>query len=174
MTPNHVVNTARAVLTVGSVTAAILMLGPWAGLEETLGMSDKVAHAVAFGSLVAISFLAFPRMRRNDLAAAAVLLGASVEIAQLFTPDRTASFDDLFADAVGVTLVYAISHIEQLRAMARKQGSASFSEIKAQNRRRRRRRAAAIQDAAMAGDTGHPRQDGGFASRASQHFPRRA
>src|SRR6187402_3530178 len=102
LTPNHVVTIARAVLACGVLTAAVLMLGPWPGLERVFGLSDKAAHAIAFGGLVAVSFLAFPRLRRNDLALAAVMLGASVEVAQLFTSDRSGSFSDLFADTAGV------------------------------------------------------------------------
>ncbi len=112
LTPNHVVTTARAVLVVGALTAAVLMLGPWPGLEQVFGLSDKAAHAIAFGALVAVSFLAFPRMRRNDLAIAAIMLGASVEVAQLFTADRSASIGDLLADTAGVSIIYLASHIE--------------------------------------------------------------
>src|SRR6187431_154169 len=102
LTPNHVVTIARAVLACGVLTAAVLMLGPWPGLEQVFGLSDKAAHAIAFGGLLAVSFLAFPRMRRNDLALAAVLLAASVEVAQLFTADRSSSIGDVLAGAAGV------------------------------------------------------------------------
>jgi VanZ family protein len=113
LTPNHVVTTARAVLIAGALTAAVLMLGPWPGLEQVFGLSDKTAHAIAFGGLVAVSFLAFPRMRRNDLALAAVLLGASVEVAQMFTADRSASISDLLADTAGVVDMLADSAHEK-------------------------------------------------------------
>jgi VanZ family protein len=144
LTPNHVVTTARAVLVAGALTAAVLMLGPWPGLEQVFGLSDKAAHAIAFGGLVAVSFLAFPRMRRNDLAIAAVLLGASVEVAQMFTSDRSASISDLLADTAGVGVVYLASHIENLRALARQRGTATFAEIAAQDRRRGARRLAPV------------------------------
>lgn len=175
LTPNHVVTTARAVLVVGALTAAVLMLGPWPGLEQVFGLSDKAAHALAFGGLVAVSFLAFPRMRRNDLAIAAIMLGASVEVAQLFTADRSASIGDLAADTVGVAVVYLASHIEGLRAMARQRGAATFAEIVAQDRRRGARRLAPVIQAAFpapAEDAESP--TGGFASRAARRFPRQA
>lgn len=176
LTPNHVVTTARAVLVAGALTAAALMLGPWPGLEQVFGLSDKAAHAIAFGGLVAVSFLAFPRMRRNDLAIAAVLLGASVELAQMFTADRSASISDLLADTVGVGVVYLASHIENLRSLARKRGSATFADIAAQDRRRGGRRLAPVIQAAFPAPAGGAEADrpSSFASRAARRFPRRA
>jgi hypothetical protein len=176
LTPNHVVTTARAALIGGGMTAAVLMLGPWPGLEHVFGLSDKAAHAIAFGSLLAVSFLAFPRMRRNDLALAAVLLGASVEVAQLFTADRSASFADLGADSLGVGVVYFASHFEALRALARQRGGASFHEIAAQHRRRGARRLAPVIKALSPSprQTAQAQRPTSFADRASRRFPRRA
>ncbi len=178
LTPNHVVTTARAVLVAGALTAAVLMLGPWPGLEQVFGLSDKAAHALAFGGLVAIAFVAFPRMRRNDLALAAVFLGASVELAQLFTADRSSSFGDLFADAVGVGVVHLASHIEALRSQARKRGSVSFQDIATQERRSRRpkRRPTQVIQGAFppASDLAEAERPTSFANRASRRFPRHA
>ena len=178
LTPNHVVTTARAVLVAGALTAAVLMLGPWPGLEQVFGLSDKAAHAIAFGALVAVSFVAFPRMRRNDLALAAVLLGASVELAQLFTADRSGSLGDLFADALGVGAVHLASHIEALRAQARKRGSVAFQDIAAQERRHRRpkRRPAQVIQVAFppTGDAAEADRPTSFANRAARRFPRHA
>lgn len=176
LTPNHVVTTARAVLVVGALTAAVLMLGPWPGLEQVFGLSDKAAHALAFGGLLAVSFVAFPRMRRNDLAVAAILLGASVEAAQLFTADRSASIGDLLADTAGVAVIYLASHIEGLRAMARQRGAATFAEIAAQDRRRGARRLAPVIQATFPApaEAEAERSTGGFASRAARRFPRQA
>ena len=173
LTPNHVVTTARAVLVTGALTAAVLMLGPWPGLEQVFGLSDKAAHALAFGGLLAVSFLAFPRMRRNDLAIAAVMLGASVEVAQLFTADRSASFADLFADAAGVSAVYLCSQIEGLRALARQRGSIAFSDILAQDRRRGARRLSPVIRAVFPAQPVESERPASFANRASRHFPPR-
>jgi len=174
LTPNHVVTTARAVLVTGALTAAALMLGPWPGLEQVFGLSDKAAHAIAFGGLVAVAFLAFPRMRRNDLAIAAILLGASVELAQMFTTDRSASLGDLLADSTGVAFVYLASHIENLRALARQRGGASFAEIAAQDRRRGARRPAAVIQTVFPPVEAESERPASFASRAARRFPRRA
>ena len=166
LTPNHVVTTARAVLVAGALTAATLMLGPWPGLEEVFGLSDKAAHAIAFGGLLAVSFLAFPRMRRNDLAIAAVMLGATVEVAQLFTADRSASFNDLFADTAGV---------ESVRALARKKGEMTFADIAAQDRRRGARRLSPVIKAVFTPPVqpAEAERPANFAGRASRHFPSR-
>lgn len=175
LTPNHVVTTARTVLVVGALTAAVLMLGPWPGLEQVFGLSDKAAHAIAFGALVAVSFLAFPRMRRNDLAIAAIMLGASVEVAQLFTADRSASIGDLLADTAGVSIIYLASHIENLRALARQRGAATFADIAAQDRRRGARRLAPVIQAAFPTPTeAEAEPSASFASRAARRFPRQA
>lgn len=167
LTPNHVVIAAKVVLIAGAATALTLMLGPFQGLEQVFGLNDKAAHALAFGGLTAVSFLAFPRMRRNDLAIAAILLGASAEVAQLFA-DRSASFGDLAADAAGVGVIFFASHIEAIRREARERGFVTFKDIKAENnRRRRRRRKTVAPQPAMDAD-----RSGGFAARAAAHFPR--
>jgi len=176
LTPNHVVTTARAALVGGAVTAAVLMLGPWPGLEQVFGLSDKAAHAIAFGGLLAVSFLAFPRMRRNDLAIAAVMLGASIEVAQLFTTDRSGSFGDLFADSLGVGVIYVASHIENVRALARQRGGATFGEIAAQDRRRGARRLAPVIQAVFPepSEAAEAQAPTSFAARAARRYPRRA
>lgn len=171
LTPNHVVTAAKAVLFVGAGTAVTLMLGPYQGLEQVFGLSDKAAHALAFGGLTAVSFLAFPRMRRNDLAVAAILLGASIEVAQFFA-HRSASVTDLAADAVGVAVVYLASHIEAVRRDARERGAMDFADISAQKNRRRRRRSSVVMPGAEPAEAENARS--GFAARAAARFPRGA
>ncbi len=118
LTPNHVVTTARAVLVVGALTAAVLMLGPGRAWSRCSASATRRPTPSPSGPWCAVSFLAFPRMRRNDLAIAAIMLWASVEVAQLFTADRSASIGDLLADTAGVPIIYLASHIENLRALA--------------------------------------------------------
>lgn len=167
LTPNHVVITARAVLLFGSLAAAILMLGPFQGMEASFGLTDKSAHALAFGGLTAVSFAAFPRMRRWDLARAALLLGGAAEVAQMFG-GRSASLADWGADAVGVMTVYGSSLIESARKMARDHGSLPFSSIAAMDRRKSRPSIPVISPAAHS-DTLRPMR---FAERAARQFPR--
>lgn len=165
--PAHVVYAARLALIGGSLTVTILTLGPFQGAEQNFGLNDKMAHAIAFGGLVAIAFLAFPRSRRSDLAIAALVLGAAIEVAQLFG-HRSASVLDWLADAVGVWAVYGASMIETVRKSAREHGHLTFSQIAAMDRRRRRRRQPAVFEPARGASNVTS-----FAERASRRFPAR-
>ncbi|MDI1365429.1 MAG: VanZ family protein [bacterium] len=170
LTPNHVVITARAVLLLGALTVAILTLGPFQGAEQIFGLTDKSAHAIAFGGLTALSFAAFPRMRRTDLARTVLILGGAVEVAQLFS-GRSASLADWAADAVGVVTVYGSSLIESARKMARDHGALPLSTILATDRRRSRKAVTPPLTPVHARD-GEPVAR--FADRAARRFPRRA
>lgn len=165
--PRHIVPVARGALVLGVLAVVALTLGPFAGAEEILGMSDKVAHAVAFGALLMIAFFAFPFRRRFDMMLIALAVGAAVEIAQTYVA-RSSSLADWVADAVGVYAVYAVSMIERWRWMIREQGALTFAEIAAMDARRASRRAKIAFEP----------QDGSaeaanFAERASQRFPAR-
>jgi len=164
--PAHVVTAARLALLIGSLVVTTLALGPFQGVERLVGLNDKMAHALAFGGLLAIAFLAFPRSRRNDLMVAALILGAAVEVAQMFD-HREASLLDWLADAAGVWIVYAASMIETVRKMAREQGDTTFADIAAMDRRRARRRSVTFEPSVEASSA--PR----FAERAARHFPAR-
>lgn len=165
--PRHIVPVARGALVVGVLAVVALTLGPFAGSEEIFGMSDKVAHAVAFGGLLMISFFAFPFRRRFDMMLIALAIGAAVEIAQTYVA-RSSSLSDWVADAVGIYAVYAISMIERWRWMIREQGSLTFAEIAAMDARRASRRAnVAFEPSEGAADAAS------FADRASHRFPAR-
>ena len=163
--PAHIVTAARLALATGSLTVAVLTLGPFQGAESHFGLTDKEAHAIAFGGLLAVSFLACPRMRRNDLAIAALVLGAAVEVAQAFT-GRDGNIPDWLADAFGIGVVYGASMIESVRKLAREHGDLTFGQIIKMDRRRRQRRAVAAFEPQL---TGAP----SFAERASRRFPAR-
>ena len=142
-------------------------------VERLFGLSDKTAHAIAFGGLLAVSFLAFPRMRRNDLALAALVLGAATEVAQIIA-HRDGNFPDWLADAFGIVVVHGASMIESVRKMARDQGDLTFAQIAAMDRRRiRRRPVVAFEPGA---DERSQAQAGvalSFAKRAARRFPPR-
>ncbi|WP_297506563.1 VanZ family protein [uncultured Caulobacter sp.] len=161
--PVHFVAAARLTLLGGSLTVAVLTLGPFQGAEAIFGLSDKAAHAIAFGGLLAVSFLAFPRMRRHDLAVAALVMGAAVEVAQIFA-HRDGNLPDWLADAAGILTVYGASMIETVRSLARQQGQLTFAQIAARDRRRGRR-------AALAFDPGRANGAPSFAERAARRFP---
>jgi VanZ family protein len=164
--PVHLVTTARIALLVGSLTVTVLTLGPFQGAEQIFGLSDKAAHALAFGGLMAIAFLAFPRMRRADLTIAALVLGAAVEVAQLFD-HRSASVLDWLADAAGILAVYGASMIETVRGMAREHGDLTLAQIAELDQRRRKRRRATTFEPASSTTNGAS----SFAERAARRFP---
>lgn len=167
--PAHLVAAARATLLLGALTVTVLILGPFQGAERAFGLSDKAAHALAFGGLLAVSFLAFPRMRRSDLALAALVLGGATEIAQIIA-HRDGNFPDWLADAAGILIVHGASMIESVRKMAREQGQLTFAQIAAMGRRRTRRRPAVIFEPGAAARAGVALS---FAKRAARRFPPR-
>lgn len=136
--PAHIVIGARAVLALGGACLAALMLMPmFSGAEGHFGFTDKQAHALAFYVFTSIGFLAAPRMRRNDLAIAAVAIGAAMEVAQAVT-GRDGNFPDLAADSVGVLFAWGPTQIERIRGLVRSHPGLSFRQIRALDRRRPR------------------------------------
>lgn len=65
--------------------------------------ADKIVHAMAFGGLSFVGCLAYP-LRIFVLATFLVFLGAAIEVAQGFTPDRSPELFDFLADVVGIAL----------------------------------------------------------------------
>lgn len=168
LTPNLIVIAARAVLVLGALTAAVLMLGPFQGLEQAFGLTDTSAHAIAFGGLTALSFVAFPDMRRADLAVAALILGGGVEIVQLLG-GRSASLIDWAADAAGILTLYGASLIEGGRKLARDHGTAPLATLRALDRRKPRTFGKATPTPTPEQAADRPSR---FADRAAQRFPR--
>ena len=79
--------------------------------------ADKIVHAMAFAGLSFIGGLAYP-VRILVLAFFLVLLGAAIEVAQGFTPDRSPELFDFLADLVGIALgfiTYCLSERSFLR-----------------------------------------------------------
>lgn len=68
---------------------------------------DKVVHAGFFLALAGALLLLLPG-RMLAVAAVAVTLGAASELGQSLTPFRFASFNDFFADLVGIAAFLAI------------------------------------------------------------------
>jgi len=65
---------------------------------------DKLNHAGAFAVLTVVATFALPRSRWNFwcLLGGLLCFGGAIEIAQSFTPARSADWADLLADAVGM------------------------------------------------------------------------
>jgi hypothetical protein len=115
---SRVVAGARLILVLGSAAVGTLLLGPFQGAERVFLLTDKEAHALAFYVLTTLSFVAAPRMRRNDLALAAFALGLASEFAQACV-GRDAGVNDVLADGLGVLLAWAPAHAESLRRLGR-------------------------------------------------------
>ena len=64
---------------------------------------DKANHALAFGVLAVLGGIAYPG-RLARLLVALLAYGALIEVLQSLTPDRSAEWLDLLADAVGLLL----------------------------------------------------------------------
>lgn len=141
-TPRQIVMAARLIFVAASLGMAILMLGPFQGLEQMLGLDDKAAHAVAFYGVASGLFLIAPRQRRDDLALFVVAAAFAAELLQALT-GRSVSIVDFLAGSAGVSAAWAPGRIEQLRHTFRRSPDQTLGEIARADRRLRRRRAAA-------------------------------
>lgn len=124
-----VVMLVRTALVVLSLCVGILVLGPFQGSEQSVGLNDKEAHVIAFFALTTLMLIALPKVRRMDIALYALTIGGGLEVAQLFT-GRTFSIHDWLADAVGVSMAILPMMFESLRVHIRQEG------VKPQPRRR--------------------------------------
>lgn len=107
---------ARFLLVLAAAVCAVGMITPsLQGVEKNFVPADKAAHFVAFYGLTALMMAAFPKNRRLEITLAAVLLGGSIEIAQMFT-HRGVSLGDLSADAVGAFAVWVPMWLQPLRS----------------------------------------------------------
>ena len=79
-------------------------------LDTGLPFQDKLFHMLAYFTLTAW-FVQIYHVKRqlNGWAIAFICLGLSMEYVQSFEPTRQADFADMIANAIGVTLGYALS-----------------------------------------------------------------
>ena len=82
LTPRRVVHIARLIFLIGVVVLAVLVLGPFQGLEERIGLTDKSAHVIAFYLLGVSALAVAPKWRRTDLMLALLGGGVLVEVLQ--------------------------------------------------------------------------------------------
>ena len=84
-----------------TVTWLALSSAPPDGLDTGW---DKLNHAGAFAVLTVVSIFAFARSQRNlwRLLGGLLCFGAAIQVAQSFTPTRSAEWGDLLADLVGM------------------------------------------------------------------------
>jgi len=72
---------------------------------------DKSNHALAFASLMVAGFFGYAssRARLVGLWLALLALGAGIEIAQTYVPNRSGEWQDLLADALGLALGWLLA-----------------------------------------------------------------
>jgi len=136
VTPRHLLIAFRLAFASGAGLLAVLILGPFQGLERSFGMTDTVAHALAFYLATLGLFLVAPMRRRDDLALFVIAAALAVEIIQPFV-GRSMALSDFLAGVGGVMAAYAPGRVEQFRQTVRRHPHSSFGEILALDRRRR-------------------------------------
>jgi VanZ family protein len=141
ITPRTVVKLARVALVTAAIALFIFMVGPFGNLEQTLVPWDKAAHFLAFYAIAAVALIAFPGLRRGDLALGIVGFAIASEVSQWFV-GRDFEVGDILADAIGMSAALAPSYFERLRFYARRAPYHSFAEINALDPRRREEAAA--------------------------------
>jgi hypothetical protein len=141
MTPAHTLLAARGALLLAIGGLAVLMFGPFQGLEAELGLSDKAAHGLAFYGLTVGLFATAPRLRRGDLVWVALLLASGSELLQSAV-GRDGDMLDLAADAAGVMAAWLPQLAADFRWKCRTYPDLTFDQIQQFDRRRGRRRLA--------------------------------
>lgn len=134
MTPSRLVLIFRLASVVCGLGLTILLLGPFQGLERTLHLTDKEAHAIAFFGVTVGLFVIAPRWRRTDLGLIALAFGVFIELAQGLT-GRSVSLGDLMADGVGILAAVIPGVVERLRHQVRLHPHLDFASIRAMDRR---------------------------------------
>jgi hypothetical protein len=142
LTPRRIITAARVGFALAALGMAVLMLGPFQGLEQVFGLNDKAAHVIAFYCVASGLFLIAPRQRRDDLALFVIAAAFGIELLQALT-GRSVSIVDFLAGAAGVAAAWAPGRIEQVRQSFRRYPDLSLAEIDKLDRRLRRRKAAA-------------------------------
>ena len=103
---------ALAAVIVGSVLPA---QSAAMSLIDRVGINDKIEHFTAYAVLAALPTLGPFRCRRLRATIAFLfLLGALLELAQLFSPGRTCDWRDLLADSCGIFAGVALVRISRL------------------------------------------------------------
>ncbi|HVZ29118.1 MAG TPA: VanZ family protein [Asticcacaulis sp.] len=110
----------------------ILALGPFQGAEQSFGLTDKEAHFATFYGLTFMALAALPRIRKWDVAVAALAFGGLIEVLQTMT-GRDGDILDWLADSFGIVMAVAPMYTEGFRMWTR-------GEARRPRRRRSERR----------------------------------
>lgn len=144
LTSRRIILAARLLFVFAATGMAVLMLGPFQGLEQAFGLNDKAAHAIAFYGITVGLFLISPSRRRDDLAVFVIAAALAAEGLQFFT-GRSVSVGDFLAGAGGAVAAWLPGFVEQVRHAARRHPNLTLAQASAINRRRRAR-ASAVQN----------------------------
>ncbi|KAK0360837.1 hypothetical protein LTR94_025758 [Friedmanniomyces endolithicus] len=142
LTPQRLLIAFRLAYASGVGLMLVLLFGPYQGLEQSLGMNDLTAHAIAFYLATLGLFAIAPTRRRDDLIFFVMAGALAVEVLQPAT-GRSMALSDFLAGVAGVLCAYLPGRVEWLRQAARRHPNLSFSEIRARDRRRRMKAAVA-------------------------------
>ena len=135
-TPRQVVALARVLFIGFALVLTGALLGPFQGAEKHIGLSDVVAHVLAFYGLSVAILAVAPRSRREDLALIVVAFAIATEVIQGVT-GRNMSLWDFGADMGGLVAAMLPSYVDRLRYLVRTQPDLDFAIIAAEDRRRR-------------------------------------
>jgi VanZ family protein len=144
LTSRRIIIAARLLFVFAAAGMGVLMLGPFQGLEQVFGLTDKAAHAIAFYALAVGLFLIAPSRRRDDLVIFVIAAALAAEGLQFFT-GRSVSVGDFLAGAGGAVAAWLPGFVEQVRHAARRYPDLTLAQASAIDRRRRGR-ASAIQN----------------------------
>lgn len=108
----------RALFWVAVVAGVVLALWPVQPQQDQwFAHADKLKHLVAFAALLMLGtragFRAWPALALGLLA-----LGAAIEVAQGFTPTRTAGLGDWLADAAGIACGLFVERARRGRSLS--------------------------------------------------------
>lgn len=99
----------RITLVLLSCAVSYLALAPHPEQQPVSLGWDKLNHLLAFVALAAVGALGFVGAW-GRLALGLLAFGVLIEVLQGFTPSRSADWNDLLADALGIALGFALAH----------------------------------------------------------------
>ena len=113
----------RLVFGICVLTVLVLALMPTDAPIPSTGW-DKSNHLLAFSVMALLGCRAYPG-RTMAVLAGLLVYGASIEVLQFFTPNRSVDGYDLAADAVGLALGWGTGRLAQAMRQLRARSSAS-------------------------------------------------
>lgn len=127
-TPHAVTVLAQALLALIFVAIGVWVIDPMQILQGASVLQARPAYAIAFYAAMGVASVAFPRLRRNDIALVGLALACMLESIRAIL-GHDAGFLNLAAAAIGVVCAWAPGVIEQLRRQARLYPFLSFRQI---------------------------------------------